>query len=190
MTKLNPSQRAKVLQIKALKEDFDEVREKLETKHKLEIDLAKNPLRRAVEEALEEGIPARPIYTNGFSFSQVNSLTNFLKSPVAAAESELTALQQAMEHKAAVPESVTVDEAVAALMVGFHTVAEYEHGDRIKYTDEDGTEYVFATRKLGGDVVMILPGPGGQLPADFPVHIKQKILAEYPSLRETTYDGL
>lgn len=78
MTRLDAEQEAAIKKIEARKKAFDKGKARLEIEFKLGLDELKDPIREAVQEAADLGVPVRQIHMRGLGFKQVNSMVTFL----------------------------------------------------------------------------------------------------------------
>lgn len=177
MVILNPAQQALVDTIASLKNVYEAQERQLKADYEVRKNTAKDPVRKAVAEALAAGVPARQIHINGLGFAQVGSMHNWLAHPVKLSTESLLALSTQL--------STTVPLAVGAAEP-YKPVFRDNRGE-VSFEDSTGKTFKQAAIQIDGKVRHVIAGQWEELSEE----AKQLYMAEFPYhlISQEEFDG-
>lgn len=159
MTKLTPNQERLIAKLNSLKESYDYNLSVLQAEFDAAKEDLKNPIREAVVEAQDAGVPVRQIHQRGLGWQQVASMVNFLEPKPETLGQRLKRLTQ--------PVTATVENngrnSSSLATVSYETQAKLKMVEtkpgHYSITDRDGDEWPFVFLGVaGGGIPLLMEG--------------------------------
>jgi hypothetical protein len=188
--KLSTGQEALISRLASLKETYDRDLATLQAEFDAAKEELKNPIRQAVVEAQEAGVPTRQIHQRGLGWAQVASMVNFLEVKPETLGQRLKRLTQTVTATPVGPNGTNSGSNSNAQIAG--GVA-YERTNALKLIDHgrgiwsvfdrvgDEWKFTFSGVHNGGPHIMFAGHEAFELSEDG-AEIRQAILDKFPTM--------